>query len=713
MAINKVVLGERTLIDLSLDTATEADVAKGKYFHRADGEIVEGTLEGSGGSGGGGGTDEATENDVNFYDYDGTLLYSYPKVGAMSLTELPPLPEQPGLICQGWNWTLEQIQAYGGTANVGAVYITDDGKTRFYVTLEYMEQADVTLYFCVDTSGDTVVINWGDGTGDITYNVDAGDNGAYYRVNPKTFAHTYQAIGDYVITVSSEKKIHLGYSSKSVLNLARTESSNTVNPRAYRLKANVLRRIEIGSNVDNINSGSLSNLPSLKHITIPNGVDFWDPTGSNNGFLNSCSSLESVTVPGTMLLQEEYAFSYSYALKCVLFSGSNGSIFENEFKYCYSLSTMSITKSTAIISAYGLQCTSLETLFIPNISSIGKYGLQGCYKLREVTLNGQVSIGDYAFQNCRSLKRLTGDYKLKSVGSYAFDVCNSLESIELSDAVTSIGDYAFRYCYNLDGIKFPTNLTSIGKYAFAECQRFKSIELPDTVTSIGDYAFNKCYLLKSIELPANLTSIGTNVFDACYNLESIELPDSLKSIGVGDFNNCVSLTSVKLPANLTSIGNSAFVNCQMLQTLVLPDSVTSIGTSAFKGCSSLVSINIPDGVPSISNYCFEGCNALSSIEIPSSVTSIGNYAFQHCPSLTSLEIPPSVTSIGSNAFMYCGGLAYIDFTRHTAVPTLSSASAFTSTPSDMEIRVPAALYDEWIAATNWSSSSVKSKIVAV
>lgn len=688
MAINKVVLGDRTLIDLSLDTATEADVAKGKYFHRADGEIVEGTLEGSGGGGGGGG--EATENSVNFYDYDGTLLYSYPKVGAMSLKELPPLPEQPGLICQGWNWTLEQIQSYEGTANVGAIYITDDGKTRFYVTIEQMEQAEVNLYFCVDTQGDTLVINWGDGTGDLTYNVKAGNNGAYYAVNPKIFAHTYQALGDYVITVSSGKKIGLGYSSMSVLYLSYSAATNSLHPSAYQLKASVLRRIEIGSNVESVNDGSLVKLYRLKHITMPKAVSFWSPTGSSNGFLYGCKSLESFVVPSGMLLQSEEMFAYCRSLKRVLFDGAYGSVFESEFKECNLLSTISITKKPAVVQAYGLQNTALETLFIPQISSIGNYGLQSCRRLREVALNGQVSIGNYAFQKCGKLKRLTGDYGLKSVGEYAFDDCVSLESVELADNLASIGNYAFRNCYNLESIELPDSLTSIGKYAFSKCQYLKSVELPDGLTSIGDYAFDACYNFKSVKLPANLTSMGINAFDTCCNLESIELPDSLMSIGASVFRNCYNLKNVKLPANLTSIGNQAFYYCESLQTLDIPDSVTSIGTGAFYYCSTLVSINIPDGVTSIGNNCFYGCNALSSIEIPSSVTSIGSSAFYHCPSLR-----------------------YLDFSKHTAVPTLSNANAFTFTSSDMEIRVPAALYDSWIAATNWSSSSVKSKIVAV
>ena len=62
-------------------------------------------------------------------------------------------------------------------------------------------------------------------------------------------------------------------------------------------------------------------------------------------------------------------------------------------------------------------------------------------------------------------------------------------------------------------------------------------------------------------------------------------------------------------------------------------------------------------------------------------------------------------------FYYCYSVKFFDFTRHTSVPTLSNTNAFSSIPADCEIRVPAALYDEWIAATNWSTYA--SKIVAV
>ena len=47
MAYNKVTFDGNTIIDLSGDTVTSADVANGKTFHLANGEQTTGTAEGA------------------------------------------------------------------------------------------------------------------------------------------------------------------------------------------------------------------------------------------------------------------------------------------------------------------------------------------------------------------------------------------------------------------------------------------------------------------------------------------------------------------------------------------------------------------------------------------------------------------------------------------------------------------------------------------
>ena len=120
-------------------------------------------------------------------------------------------------------------------------------------------------------------------------------------------------------------------------------------------------------------------------------------------------------------------------------------------------------------------------------------------------------------------------------------------------------------------------------------------------------------------------------------------------------------------------------------------------------CYSLTSVTIPNGVTSIGDTAFDYCNSLTSVTIPNGVTSIGSYAFDSCYSLTSVTIPNSITSIGGSTFNICYSIAFYDFSNHTSVPTLANTSAFSGIPADCQIRVPAALVDEWKAATNWST----------
>ena len=96
-------------------------------------------------------------------------------------------------------------------------------------------------------------------------------------------------------------------------------------------------------------------------------------------------------------------------------------------------------------------------------------------------------------------------------------------------------------------------------------------------------------------------------------------------------------------------------------------------------------------------------NAVQKVEIGEGVTSIGVSAFSNCSSLASITIPESVTSIGGAAFYNCYGMRYYDFTARTSVPALSSTNAFNGISSDCQMLIPAALYDEWRAATNWAT----------
>jgi hypothetical protein len=133
------------------------------------------------------------------------------------------------------------------------------------------------------------------------------------------------------------------------------------------------------------------------------------------------------------------------------------------------------------------------------------------------------------------------------------------------------------------------------------------------------------------------------------------------------------------------------------------DSVPSISDGSFYSCYSLAAITIPESVTSIGGSAFYNCYSLAAITIPKGVTSIGSGAFYNCYSLAVVTIPESVTSIGGSAFGYCASTRYYDFTNHTSVPTIENTNAFLGIPADCEIRVPAALYDEWIAATNWAT----------
>ena len=278
----------------------------------------------------------ATISDVNFYDYDGTILYSYTKEQFLALSAMPKLPTRAGLICQGWNWDFDEAKEYVtdyGMLNIGAMYITDDGDTRLYIRIATEGRMTVPLRWS-QTVANGVSIDWGD---DSTIRSIGGTGN-------KSDIHTYAKPGDYVIRLKTVNDCTLGLgtttatSSYCVMGSSSNSSSN--NGIVY---CNMLQKVEIGNGVTSIGDYVFNNCSSLVSVIIGNSV-----TSIGNGVLYYCYSLASVSIPNSVTSIGTYAFNNCYSLASVSIPNSVTSIGSSAFAYCYGMAIYDFTKHTSV-----------------------------------------------------------------------------------------------------------------------------------------------------------------------------------------------------------------------------------------------------------------------------------------------------------------------------------------------------------------------------
>ena len=298
------------------------------------------------------GSATTSKSDVNFYDYDGTLLHSYSKAEFLALPALPGRPTREGLTCQGWNYDRVKARKYVisyGVLDIGATYITDDGKTRLYIKIAAKGRMTVPLCFS-QTVAKGVTIDWGDGSATQTLT----------GTGIITTTHTYASIGDYIITLKvTSGTLGLGNGSSSYSVMGSTGN----NGKVY---GNMLQRVEIGSGVTSIGSYAFSNCYSLSSIVIPSSV-----TSIGNNTFASCYSLYSVVIPNSVKSIGNYTFTACYSLSSIVIPSSVTSIGTSTFSSCYSLSSIVIPSS---------------------VTSIGQNVFYNCYGMRYYDFRASKSV---------------------------------------------------------------------------------------------------------------------------------------------------------------------------------------------------------------------------------------------------------------------------------------------------------------------------------
>ena len=646
-------------------------------------------------------------NDINFYDYDGKLLYSYAKDEFLSLSNLPALPNRTSenLTCDSWNWTLTQIQNYinanEGVVNIGAVYHTTNNKT--HITCKPTSEFPQAYICLTPTVSGAVTVDWGDGTTD-----------TWTSTSQTTKSHTYTGVTDssvYDITIScSSGTYRFGtYITGSVVNnpncvYTYIKLSNKVTSLGtYCFQyCYFLQSVTIPDTVTSLGNNCFQNCYSLQSVTIPSGV-----TSLGNNCFQNCYSLQSVAIPDTVTSLGDICFRNCSSLQSVTIPSGVTSLGSGCFSSCSSLQSVTIPDTvTSLSNSCFSSCYSLQSVTIPDtVTSLGSSCFNGCYSLQSVTIPDTVTSLDGAcFYNCYSLQSVTIPDTVTSLGSQCFQNCYSLQSITIPNSVTSFGMYCFSQCSSLQSITIPNSVTSFGMYCFSQCSSLQYVTIPSSVTSLSDNCFNGCSSLQYVTLPSGMTSLGYNCFQDCYSLQSITVPNSVTSIGSNCFSSCYSLQSVILPDTVTSFGGECFERCYSLQSITIPSGVTSLGSS-FQYCYSLQSITIPSSVASLGNNCFQNCYSLQSVSIPDTVTILNNYCFSNCYSLQSINIPSGVISLSSGCFNGCSSLQKI-YMEPTTPPTLANTNAIQNN-TNLVIYVPTGTLTAYQTATNWSSFASK------
>lgn len=377
------------------------------------------------------------EKDINFYDYDGTLLYAY-SLSDLPLSALPELPDHSEhyvpLTGVGWNFTLAEINALTGPMNIGALYVPTDGETKIHISLTDENTRTITLN--ASSSKADLAIDWGDGLA-TTY---TGAN---------TYTHTYASTGDYIISLKTVGTLYLGYGSTT--------------QGVFGVIANTNRAI----------------LATIKAVYVANHGG----AGLRQYAFSNCTGLESITLPRSLNAVGDRVFQDCAYLKSLIYPNKAYTVVSSFIcAYCYSLKIVSIPTNIATLSSYSFcYCYSLASVTLPiGVSSIGAYAFTNCRSMVKASILGTTSIGQYAFKACYSLHEFTQMGSGTLIDNYGIDECVGLQKVTLPSTLTTIGQYALRYAYPMTKLTIPASVTSIKAYAFASCFGMKEYHFERT-----------------------------------------------------------------------------------------------------------------------------------------------------------------------------------------------------------------------------------------
>ena len=460
-----------------------------------------------------------------------------------------------------------------------------------------------------------------------------------------------------------------------------------------------LKELALSSSLTAIPVAAFEGCQSLTEVHLPEGLVSLD-----SGAFRGCSSLTTVTLPNTLTHMgvEVFADCTSLTSLTAPYAGMNeagqdtvGYLFGGSDRIPHTLTSITVTKATAIGSyAFG-GCSSVEEVSLPDsVKSIGYGAFDGCTKLTSLRLPaGLTQLGCDAFRNCISLRSVAIPAGVRTLPAGTFADCTGLQTVTLPDGLEQIETDAFANCTSLTLLDIPESVKLLQSNALGGCTGLETLTIPflgesaeapmplsglfgaplhglktltvRNTTEIVDMASQGFDGLQSVTLQGTATRVGSRTFEKCESLQSVTLPDTVTDMGEYAFAECISLPAVVLPAELTAISESVFEGCSSLKRIDAPAGLRTLGNRAFAGCSSLEDISWLRDVTDMGEYVFDSCTSLKEATLPTAMTAIMDGTFNACSGLQTVTLSPVTEVIGRRAFGGCSALSNVSIPEQT------------------------------------------------